>query len=201
MYCVFCLALLLLIGCQTSYKFSRAQKSLIMEDDAQAPMRVFKITNYADSVLLRTPSEPVLVDADDPILNTLIDRLFATVRDSMSLGVGIAAPQVGILKDVIWVQRFDKENLPFELYLNPEIMEYSVEKLPCREGCLSIPERIDTTYSRSETIRISYSNLNNEHITETVSGFTAVIFQHEIDHLNGIIYLDHLEDEIKQTGE
>ena len=191
--------IIFLSGCQSAYKFSRSQKSLIMEADSQTPMRVFKITNYSDSILLRTPSAKMKVNAKDKVLKTFVDRLYTTVRDSMSLGVGIAAPQVGILKNIIWVQRFDKEDFPFEVYLNPVITAYSEEKQPCREGCLSIPNRRDTTYTRSETITISYDQMDNQHVTEKVSGFTAVIFQHEIDHLNGILYLDHLEKESKSN--
>ncbi|GAB5563959.1 MAG: peptide deformylase [Winogradskyella sp.] len=161
--------------------------------DRTSPMRVYKITNPSDSILLRTKSAKVKVDPNDETLNTFIDRLYITVRDSMSLGVGIAAPQVGILKRIIWVQRFDKEDAPFEVYLNPEIIEYSSKKQPCLEGCLSIPKRRDTTYTRAETIKIVYDQFNKKRVEEEVSGFTAVIFQHEIDHLDGILYLDHLE--------
>ena len=169
-----------------------------MDADAQTPMRVFKITNPSDSILLRTKSTKVKVDPNDLVLKAFIDRLYATVRDSISLGVGIAAPQVGILKNIIWVQRFDKEDFPFEVYLNPEIVDYSDKKQPCLEGCLSIPDRRDTTYTRAETILIEYDQWNRQRVRESVSGFTAVIFQHEIDHLNGILYLDHLEKEVGQ---
>lgn len=197
----FIFIIVVLIGCQSSGKFTKSQKSLIMGSDNQTPMRVFKITNYSDSLLLRTESTKVKIDSNDVVLKTFIDRLYATVRDSMSLGVGIAAPQVGILKEIIWVQRFDKENFPFEVYLNPEIIEYSEEKQPCLEGCLSIPKRRDTTYTRSETIVIKYDRLDKKQVQEEVSGFTAVIFQHEIDHLNGILYLDHLNKELEISKE
>lgn len=184
--------------CKSSYRFTKNQKSLIEIRDSSTPMRVLKITNPADSILLRTKSSKIKVDPNDKILKTFINRLYITVRDSMSLGVGIAAPQVGVLKNIIWVQRFDKEKLPFEVYLNPEIVEYSYKKQPCLEGCLSIPKRRDTTYTRSETIMIEYDQFNKKRAREEISGFTAVIFQHEIDHLNGILYLDHLEKEKNQ---
>ncbi|SFZ90997.1 peptide deformylase [Flaviramulus basaltis] len=114
----------------------------------------------------------------------------------MSLGVGIAAPQVGVLKSIIWVQRFDKETFPFEVYLNPKITQYSNKKQTVREGCLSIPNRRDTLNSRSFTIDIEYDTMTGKHIKETIEDFTSVIFQHEIDHLNGILYLDHLKKEV-----
>ncbi len=111
------------------------------------------------------------------------------------MGVGIAAPQVGILKNIIWVQRFDKSGMPFEVYLNPVIANYSDEKQVELEGCLSIPNRMDTLYTRAKSINIEYDKMDGTHHKETVEGFTAVIFQHEIDHLRGILYTDHLQQE------
>lgn len=178
--------------------FTSQQSHLITAGDSLTPMRVYKITNPTDSFLLRMPSTKVNPNPDDPILNLFVKRLYRTVRDSLSLGVGIAAPQVGILKQIIWVQRFDKSEFPFEVYLNPVITHYSEQKQDCLEGCLSIPDRRDTTTTRAETIYLEYDQLNGQHKKDTVEGFTAVIFQHEIDHLNGILYLDHLEKESKK---
>ena len=198
--------ILLFIGCSTTKgvlkdNFSKSEIKLISKDAISKPMRIYKITNKKDSILLRTKSTYIKPNPNNPILQTLVKRLYATVRDSMSLGVGIAAPQVGILKNIIWVQRFDKENFPFEVYLNPKIISYSDKKQSIREGCLSIPNRTDTLNSRSFSITIEYDNMKGEHKTETVESFTSVIFQHEIDHLNGILYLDHLEKEINDTKE
>lgn len=177
--------------------FSEDQTSLIMQDDSLTPMRLFLINNKSDSILLRKKSLDVDLELQDEVLENFTKRLLSTMRDSMSLGVGIAAPQVGILKNIIWVQRFDKEGFPFEVYLNPKIKQYSVKKQTCREGCLSIPARSDTLNSRAYAILIEYDKLDKTHMVEMVEDFTAVIFQHEIDHLNGIIYLDHLEKEMK----
>jgi len=203
------IAFLLILGClygcssgKTKKKanFNKEQIALILKDVDESPMRVFKITNKTDSILLRTKSTYVKPDSTDVVLQRFVNRLYATVRDSLSMGVGIAAPQVGVLKNIIWVQRFDKENLPFEVYLNPKIINYSTEKQTYREGCLSIPNRSELLDSRSKTIIIEYDTMKEEHKTDTISGFTAVIFQHEIDHLNGILYLDHLNQEVKDVG-
>ncbi len=195
---------LLIWGCSPSKKavgkksvFSGVQEQLIGSGLANEPMRVFKITQREDSLLLRTPSETVRFEPGDSTLQLLIDRMYATVTDSMSLGVGIAAPQVGILKKLILVQRLDKENFPFEAYINPEIKEYSEKKRPCREGCLSIPGRRDTTFTRSYEILVEYDRIDGTHHKERVEDFVSVIFQHEIDHLDGILYLDHLIEESK----
>ncbi|WP_318542903.1 peptide deformylase [Marixanthotalea marina] len=181
--------------------FSAEQINLITSADSLTLMRVFKITNKQDSILLRSKSQYIKPDINNVALKTFVKRLYKTVTDSVSLGVGIAAPQVGILKNIIWVQRFDKEDFPFEVYLNPKIIEYSEEKQVQREGCLSIPNRTETLNSRSNSIKIEYDTMQAEHKTETVEGFTAVIFQHEIDHLNGILFIDLLnnKEEVLET--
>ncbi|AUS05761.1 peptide deformylase [Pseudotamlana carrageenivorans] len=193
------LAALLAASCSSSHSFTEEETKLIMNADSLTPMRVYKITNKQDSLLLRTKSKAIKVDPTNPVIKHFVSRLYATVRDSMSLGVGIAAPQVGILKQIIWVQRFDKENIPFEVYLNPKITRYSQKKQSVKEGCLSIPNRTDLLNCRSKSIDIEYDTMENEHKKETVEKFTAVIFQHEIDHLSGILYLDHLEKEMQDA--
>lgn len=177
-----------------SSTFSSTQEKIILSADANTPMRLFLTTSLSDSTLLRQKSEAVIVDPKDKVLTTMIDRLYATVRDSLSLGVGIAAPQVGISKNIIWVQRFDKEGYPFEVYLNPVIKQYTDKKQPCMEGCLSIPNKQAETQNRAYAILLEYDTRAGEHKIEMVEDFTAVIFQHEIDHLNGILFIDHLKE-------
>ncbi|MDX1908091.1 MAG: peptide deformylase [Bacteroidia bacterium] len=179
--------------------FTHAEQSLILAADTLTPMRVLLITDRADSLVLRRKSRPIAADPTDPVLQHMVRRLYRTVRDSMTLGVGIAAPQVGILRKIIWVQRFDKEHFPFEVYLNPVIKWYSPETQPCPEGCLSIPDRRETLNIRAARIAIEYDTMTGTHLRDTVSGFTAVIFQHEIDHLSGILYIDHLQAEIRSA--
>ncbi|MBC3757972.1 peptide deformylase [Hyunsoonleella sp. SJ7] len=196
---------LFFVGCSGSKNlksdgFSSEEKGLILKADSLKPMRVYKITNTSDSLLLRKKSTYIKPDPKNKTLQQFVKRLYATVTDSLSLGVGIAAPQVGVLKNIIWVQRLDKDNLPFEVYLNPKIVKYSEGTQTVREGCLSIPDRSETLNSRSQNIKIEYYTMKGEHQSETVEGFTAVIFQHEIDHLNGILYLDHLEREMKTSN-
>jgi peptide deformylase len=161
-----------------------------MAADSTTPMRVLSIFNKKDSVVLRTKCEDIVANQQDIVLNSLIKRMYATVNDTLNPGVGIAAPQVGILKNIIWVQRYDKPGEPFEVYLNPRIIQYTKQKLRWVEGCLSVPGMKDTTTTRSYAILLEYLRPDNSHKVEMVEGFTAIIFQHEIDHLNGVIYLD-----------
>jgi peptide deformylase len=177
--------------------FSSDQRSTIIAHDENTPMRIYLITHPEDSMLLRSSSQAIAPDPDNRVLNHFIKRLYSTVTDKKTLGVGIAAPQVGILKRIIWVQRFDKPDFPFEVYLNPKITQYSDKKQPCQEGCLSIPDIRDTTQNRSYAILLEYDTIEGLHKYEMVEDFTAVIFQHEIDHLNGILFTDHLEKERK----
>lgn len=179
--------------------FSDSERKMILSGNEDKPMRVYKINNTSDSILLRTPSRELVNFVGDPALELFNKRLLRTVRDSMSLGVGIAAPQVGILSRIIYVQRFDKEDAPFEVYYNPEILQYSEKKQTRREGCLSIPDRRDTLSCRAYAILIDYDRPDGSHVIEMVEDFTAIIFQHEIDHLNGILYTDHLEKEIEEA--
>ena len=106
---------------------------------------------------------------------------------------GEDGPQVGILRRMIAVQRFDKPGEPFEFYLNPEIVESSAETAPGREGCLSIPGLAGTVV-RAQRIVLRYRDERFAEKTETIDGFTAVIFQHETDHLDGILYTDRTDE-------
>ncbi len=173
--------------------FSDEEIALIMQGDSLSPMRVFKINKKSDSILLSTKSTAVNAELNHPVLKRIVERMYRTVRDSLSAGVGIAAPQVGVLKQIIWIQRFDKEGSPFECYLNPRIIQYSRKKQEYKEGCLSVPDRMDTLSSRSYAILIEYDKMDKTHHVEMIEDFTAVIFQHEIDHLNGVLYLQYLD--------
>ena len=102
---------------------------------------------------------------------------------------------------MVAVQRFDKEDFPFEVYVNPTIKQYSKKTQFCLEGCLSIPDKMDTTKNRAYAILLEYEKLDGSREIEMVEAFTAVIFQHEIDHLNGILFTDHLDIEIEEAEE
>ena len=179
--------------------FSQDESQLILSGEVDKPMRVLLITNPKDSIILRSRSMSFKVNPVDSILLHFTNRLYATVRDSLTRGVGIAAPQVGILKKIIWVQRFDKNEEPFEVYFNPEIKKYSEMKQDVLEGCLSIPNVRQTTHDRSYAIFLEYDDRKGDHKCEMIEAFTAVIFQHEIDHLDGILFTDHLEKERKKS--
>lgn len=147
--------------------------------------RVLKWNIEADSLILHTISTPVL--SNDSTVNDLISLMYMTVRDSSSMGVGIAAPQIGVNKRLVLVQRFDKENEPFEAYINPTIIKRSELKAIRAEGCLSIDD-CRAEVERSYAILISYFTVDGDYEMEMVEDFVARIFQHEIDHLDGILF-------------
>lgn len=192
-------------------------KELDLINGADSIMRVLTIEDAADSIVLRNTSSDLSAAAltsDD--FTRLSELMVATVTHPSQDGVGIAAPQVGLNRRVIAVQRFDKEGEPFEVYPNIRIVSASDSLVSGGEGCLSVPDMRGNVL-RSESIVIEYADIESvkDEVTErhkndtasmrmdrkkvsvptirdTVSGFTAVIFQHEIDHLEGVLYIDRL---------
>lgn len=160
-------------------------------------MRVLTISDRMDSLLLRRENcEPFTKqDIRSKQYDTLSAGMIATVTSPDQDGVGIAGPQVGISRRIVAVQRFDKEGEPFEVYPNIEIVAVRGGLEAGGEGCLSVPGRSGNV-KRYQDIDIRYTSPKTlEDTVENVKGFTAVIFQHECDHLKGTLYIDYLGDE------
>ncbi|UYW02594.1 peptide deformylase [Flavobacterium agricola] len=153
-------------------------------------MRVLLTTNEDDLAFLTQQAQPINPNSEN--LQLLADRMLTTVNDPKTRGVGIAAPQVGISRQAFLVKRLDKINAPFELFINPKITWYSDVKRYGQEGCLSIPDQTGKVY-RSLVIQIEYCDLEGNEHKEVIEGYTAVICQHEYDHLNGVLFLDQIE--------
>ena len=171
--------------------FSAEEIELIVSADST--MRVLDARDSADlAVLRKISSELTDEDLDSGLYEKLCSLMIATVTSDDNDGVGIAAPQTGICKRLVAVQRFDKENHPFEIYPNIRIIGTGEEQTVSTEGCLSVPD-MKGDVLRYSSIRISYTDhASREKVEETVEGFTAVIFQHETDHLEGILYTDKI---------
>ena len=180
-------ALLLAAACGSRRVFSVRERQIIQQSDSLMQVMVMP----QDSAILRAVSEDFTpAELASPLLQTLLDKMLYTVQDPSQDGVGIAAPQVGISRRAICVQRFDKPGEPFEAYLNIRIDELTGDLVIGPEGCLSVPG-LRGQVPRYPTIVISYVRPGApERMQETVEGLTAVIFQHECDHLDGILYTD-----------
>lgn len=110
-------------------------------------------------------------------------------------GVGLAAPQINVSKRIIAVSALDESEDEFSYILfNPKIISHSVEKtfLPGGEGCLSVDREIPGYVPRYSRITVRATNIEGEEIKLRLSGFKAIVCQHEIDHLNGILFFDHI---------
>ncbi|GAB4486962.1 MAG: peptide deformylase [Anaerolineales bacterium] len=158
-------------------------------------MAIREIVTVPDPVLRRKAHK---VTKFDDNLKTLIDDMVETMRQAP--GVGLAAPQIGVLEQIIVVEYFEKEEdeeregaeaAPKRLYVvvNPEITRVSPETVTGTEGCLSIPGYLGEV-ERFEAVTVKGQNRRGQPITLKLKDWTARIFQHEIDHLNGVLFTD-----------
>lgn len=179
--------------------FTAAELKIINGSDSI--MRVLTIEDESDLAVLRSSSTDLsLAGLQSDEYDRLAELMVATVTHPSQDGVGIAAPQVGINRRIVAVQRFDKEGEPFEVYPNIRIVWASDSLATGPEGCLSVPDRRGDVL-RSQEIVIEYADMKAASsakdtipmVRDTVSGFTAVIFQHEVDHLEGVLYIDRLD--------
>ncbi|MGK6341653.1 peptide deformylase [Chryseobacterium sp. DT-3] len=183
--------LIFFIGLIHAQKLTSNEISLINQGDISTALPIYQTTDsHQHTTLLNLSTE---IDPVDSNTATLVKRMKESLL-STDGGVGIAAPQVGVNRKVIWVQRFDKEGNPLEYFINPVIVWKSELQNLGPEGDLSIPEFRDQFY-RSKVIQLEYVDLKGQKYSEIVEGFTAVIFQHEIDHLFGILISDKKEKE------
>jgi peptide deformylase len=135
--------------------------------------------------LISKPAEGV-----DDALRALLDDMLETMYAAP--GIGLAAIQVGepVRAIVMDLDHRDGDRNP-RYFVNPEILWASEETQPYEEGCLSVPEIYDEV-ERPERVRLSYLNYQGERIEEDAEGVFAVCIQHEMDHLEGVLFIDHL---------
>ena len=195
--CGFMMALFAFASCNSG-EGTFTEKELSLINGADSIMRVLTVDRPDDLAVLRAQSDDLSVEALSSEDYLALARLMvATVTHPSQDGVGIAGPQVGLNRRVVAVQRFDKEGEPFEVYGNIRIAAHHGEKASGGEGCLSVPDRRGDVM-RWQDIEIEYDAVFSEgKVTvqparERIQGFTAVIFQHETDHLDGILYIDRL---------
>ena len=168
--------------------------------------RILTIDNAADLAILKQVSKPV--EGVDASLRALMDDMLETMYDAP--GIGLAAVQIGELKRVVVMDLGDgpapegtepaaegaedseETRVPNpRFFINPEVLWASDELFCYEEGCLSIPEYFDSV-ERPARVRVAYLNREGERIEEEIEGLYAVCYQHELDHLNGVLFIDHL---------
>lgn len=188
-----------LSACKTTKIMTVKELEITNSANMETPFRVLLTTNEQDSLFLRKKSIDIK-DAKDIAGNKdwqhFIERLKMTM--AVESGVGIAAPQVGVGRNLFLFMRLDKPGMPVEAAINPRIVNYSDELIAFEgDGCLSVPELSGTT-TRYAWIDVEYYNQQGELIKERLHAgargedFTGVIFQHEFDHLQGILFTDRL---------
>lgn len=169
--------------------------------------RILTIDNAADLAILKAVSPPVEGGVTDA-LRTLMDDMLETMYAAP--GIGLAAAQIGELKRVVVMDLGDKpvegaseapeaeesEDLQLarrnpRFFVNPEVIWASDEMYAYEEGCLSVPDYYDAV-ERPARIRVRYMDYAGQQIEEEIEGLYAVCFQHELDHLNGVLFIDHL---------
>ena len=155
-------------------------------------MTLRKIVTLPEPVLRRKAHAVTKFDKN---LQSLIDDMVETMRDAP--GVGLAAPQIGLAERLIVVEYYEREedeemeDAPKKVWavINPEIIKASEEKLLGVEGCLSIPNMVGEV-ARHAAVQVKGLNRHGKPLKIKAQGWLARIFQHEIDHLNGILFTD-----------
>lgn len=151
---------------------------------------MLEIVKYGDEVLA---SKSKNVTVFDSALTLFVDAMFDTLDEAN--GVGLAAPQVGVSKRIFIVDtRQEGERLAF---INPEIIETSVEMVPYEEGCLSIPG-IYYEVMRPKKVTIQAQDIKGKTFTMQADGLFARAIQHEFDHLRGKLFVDCVSKEEKE---
>jgi peptide deformylase len=137
---------------------------------------------------LRQVSEPV--KKIDTAVRKLVEDMLETMYEAP--GIGLAAIQIGVPKRIITMDLAKKEEPRNpQIFINPEVLWTSQEKATYEEGCLSIPEFYDDV-ERPSQVKVKYLDLEGKPQEVLANGLFATCLQHEIDHLNGVLFIDHL---------
>lgn len=148
-------------------------------------MAIRTILHLPDS-RLRKKAQPVTnIDSE---IQTLIDDMFETMYDAP--GIGLAATQIGVNKQVL-VMDLSADKSEAKAFINAEILEVGNATTDTQEGCLSVPGYYDSV-TRPNHVKVRYINRDGDTVEEELTDLAAVCLQHEIDHLNGKLFIDYL---------
>lgn len=163
-----------------------------------------KILQFGNPILQHLSLE--VSDINSSEVKEVVDKLFTALSDSGDLAAGISAPQIGILKRIAICRRMDIEKEGekiWEIMINPKIIKESPEKSTNWEGCLSINYgNLFGKVTRPKKVEVEYFNLDGKKKQLSAKDYFAHIVQHEIDHLNGVLFLKYVPNpEDLYTGE
>ena len=145
---------------------------------------MLKIAKYPD-IILRKKAKPIS-DFNATLKQLAEDMSKAMHNDN---GIGLAGPQVSLSQRIIVI---GQGNSKYKAYINPEVTFFSKDKKTTEEGCLSLPQ-IFGLVRRSKKIHLKYKDLDGQVHKEKIKGFDAIVIQHEVDHLDGILFTDRAE--------
>lgn len=150
-------------------------------------MAVLKLYEYPHPILKKKAQKVEKVDDDmRKFLDDMLETMYADA------GVGLAAPQVGVSQRVVVIDIAHDDEEPNPYYMvNPEIIWKSEEKVCGEEGCLSVPDQ-RAEVERFAAVKVKYLDYNGKEQELLVEGFLAIAVQHELDHLDGILYIDRI---------
>ena len=150
-------------------------------------MAVLKLYEYPHPVLKQ---KALKVEKVDDSMRSFLDDMLETMY--ADAGVGLAAPQVGVLQRVVVIDVAREDEEPHPIYMvNPEIVWKSDEKVCGEEGCLSVPEQ-RAEVERYASVKVKYLDYNGLEQELLAEGFLAIAVQHELDHLDGVLYIDRI---------
>lgn len=159
---------------------------------------ILPIYTYGQSILKKVTED---ISPDYPDLKELIANMFETLTNAD--GVGLAAPQIGlsirlVVIDLDVLKDDSPEYKDFrKAYINPHVLEFSEEQVSMEEGCLSLPG-IHENVKRSSKIRVKYMDADFTPHEEVAEGYLARVMQHEFDHLDGHVFIEHISPLRKQ---
>lgn len=150
-------------------------------------MAVLQILTIPDP---RLKYKSINVENFDKNLEKIINDMFDTLSASGN-GIGLAAPQVNIHQRIIVMDLREDEKSNPQIFINPRIIKFSSEKNINEEGCLSIPE-FYAEVERPSKIEVEWFDSKGKKLKKEMTGLLSICMQHEIDHLNGVLFIDHI---------
>lgn len=167
-------------------------KDIVRDPDPMLRTKVAEVEDIDEETVLELKEmREYLVNSQDPETSE---------KYGLRPGVGLAAPQVGLNKRMlaIYMEGDEGEVLHDYMLINPKVKSHSVTEtyLPGGEGCLSVDEEIPGLVHRYQRIRVTATDIHGEPVEVKAKGMLAVVLQHELDHLDGIMFYDRIDDEL-----